>query len=251
MSEIDDKTQLALLESKRNAYFTRMQSIYDLCKQDITDEQSKETFLNNIINLEDLRSSYQRILDEVNVLYMKLHPKSTINYQSWICFEDLYCHVKRFISESNLQPTTKAEPSVPKFRQNLPSLPPIELITFNGDVRNWSTFYHQFKNVVHNNQQLSDTEKIYYLVGKLRDKAATVCAGLAPTAENYHIIWDALVRKYDDPRSLAASYVNQLLNFKPIPSNSAVGLESFIDNFDSSVRALKQLKLHSLGDFII
>ncbi|KAG5881647.1 hypothetical protein JTB14_036756 [Gonioctena quinquepunctata] len=81
--------------------------------------------------------------------------------------------------------------------------------------------------------------------------ALGVCTGVAPTGGNYNIIWKALVDKYQDARSLATSYLDQILGFKHIQGESAKNLESFLEKFDCAVQALKNLKLQDLADFIL
>lgn len=181
---------------------------------------------------------------------MELNPKYQIDYKVWLAFEDLYCFVKGVMSryQSSSQETHHNTSSFVKPKVKLP---PIELLSFNGDVKKWPLFYAQFKSMIHDNASLSNSEKVFYLIGKLCDKATSVCAGLPATGDNYSLIWNALIQKYDDPRSLASTYLNQMLDFKPLNNNSAAGLDSFLNNFISSVDALKQLKLNDLLDFIL
>lgn len=247
MSNDDNKNKLALLQAKRNAHFERMQNIFELSKQDMNDETCRESFLNNVANLQSLRSEFQSVLDAFNTCSIKVDPNATISYQSWISFEELYCRVQRVVNLLKIEKSEIKE----THKNNFPKLPRIDLVSFDGDIRNWSLFYNQFKRVVHDNTQLSDSERIHFLVSKLTGSAASLCAGIPPTPENYKILWNSLVDKYDDPRFLAASYLNQLLEFKPISAKSTTGLESFINTFDTAVRALKQVDLGNLTDFIL
>lgn len=182
-----------------------MQNIFELSRQDMSDETCRESFLSNVVNLQSLRTEFQSVLDVYNNCAIKVNPKATVSYQSWISFEKLYCRVQRVINslkteKSQLKKTPKS---------NFPKLPRI-LVSFDGDIRNWSVFYNWFKRVVHDNTQLSDLERINFLVSKLTGSAASLCAGIPPTPANYNILWNSLIEKYDDPRFLAASYLNQL-----------------------------------------
>ncbi|CAG9136650.1 unnamed protein product [Plutella xylostella] len=51
---------------------------------------------------------------------------------------------------------------------------------------------------------LTDHEKLHYLLGKLTGKAQAACAGITPSAENYKTLFDTLVNRYEDKRTLAA-----------------------------------------------
>lgn len=242
----EDKGQQAMFESKREMIFARMQGIYDLAKVAEADSTKVKALLHSAFNIDQLHKDFEKVLDSYNAISLKINPKHAVRYQEWMNFDIMYCLVKQVIANQ----LKKCE-SAPQLEKSKPKLPRIELLSFNGDVRSWPLFYQQFKCTVHENTSLSDSDKVYYLVGKLSGSAASVCARLPPTAENYPIIWEALVQKYDDPRLLASSYLNQLFNFKPLTANNATGLESFLDNFDTSVEALRQLSLGDLTDFML
>ncbi|KAG5892706.1 hypothetical protein JTB14_011166 [Gonioctena quinquepunctata] len=65
------------------------------------------------------------------------------------------------------------------------------------------------------------------------------------------LIKKALVDKYQVARSLATSYLDQILGFKHIQGESAKNLESFLEKFDCAVQALKNRKLQDLANFIL
>ncbi|CAH1113893.1 unnamed protein product [Psylliodes chrysocephalus] len=134
---------------------------------------------------------------------------------------------------------------------SLPRLPKIEIFEFSGDLRDWETFYSIFKSLIHDNKALFDVDKVYYLVGRLKGSALVVCSGVAPTGGNYSIIWNALVDRYQDKKSLANSYFNQIMDFKRLQGESSKNLELFLEKFDSAVKALKNLKVNDLTALIL
>ncbi|XP_045767778.1 uncharacterized protein LOC123869085 [Maniola jurtina] len=91
---------------------------------------------------------------------------------------------------------------------------------------------------------------MYYLLGKLTGKALSACSGITPCAENYSLLLQTLIDKYDDKRMIAATYLDQLLEFKSI-SASADNFDLFIEKFVAAYRGLKNLKLPDLTDFIV
>lgn len=57
----------------------------------------------------------------------------------------------------------------------------------------------------------------YNLTGKLKGKALTVCSGLPPVVvDNYKVIWQNLIDKYQDKRLLADTYLKQILQIKTL-----------------------------------
>ncbi|KAL1448534.1 hypothetical protein WDU94_007609 [Cyamophila willieti] len=91
-----------------------------------------------------------------------------------------------------------------------------------------------------------DSQKLQYLLTKLSGNALSVFNGIPPTAENYKIIYDTLVEKYDDKRSLATHYFDQILQFKSGKQESVEHLNWFVDKLGSNVSALKALGLPDL-----
>ncbi|XP_052748152.1 uncharacterized protein LOC128200074 [Galleria mellonella] len=128
--------------------------------------------------------------------------------------------------------------------------PPIELKSFNSQVELWPSFYECFKINVHDNEGLSDSQKLHYLLGKLSGPALKLTAGIVPAGENYASIWQSLVNKYQDKRALGSHYMSILMNIKPAINNAA-SLDTFIESFSAAVSALEQLKITDLKDFML
>nr|CAI5862750.1 unnamed protein product [Callosobruchus analis] len=105
-------------------------------------------------------------------------------------------------------------------------------------------------NSKHDNPNLNKSDKIHYLIGRLKGPALTVCSGIEATGENYEIIWNALIDRYHDKRFLANSYLEQILDFIPLRNDSPKDLGTFLERVDSAVAALKKLDLPDLSDSI-
>ncbi|CAH0726757.1 unnamed protein product, partial [Brenthis ino] len=234
---------IIILEAKLSAYFERIQSIYDLsCR--LNSDADIETLVTRAEGLESVRNSFEKVLYDLNRFNMEINPKYKPDFKKLNAFEDLYCHIKRQVSLKCLTNTPASQSSYSK-----PRLPPIELKGFDGDPRNWPLFYSSFVDTIHNNPTLTSSDKLYYLIGKLTGKALSVYADITPSPDNYEIIFNALVSKYEDKRLLATTYLNTIFEYKPL--SSASQLEHFIDRFSSSVSALNNLKLDNLSDFIL
>ena len=48
----------------------------------------------------------------------------------------------------------------------------INVLTFDGDVLNWNSFWQQFNLVIHSKAQLNNAEKLVYLRDALKDGPA-------------------------------------------------------------------------------
>lgn len=190
MEEVE--TKLKLYEGKRAAYYARIQKLYDSIS-DLDDVKLRNTFIAQAKTIDLIRNEYITTIDNINLLSMKLNPKYEVNYNSLSSFDDLSCEIKNVLSSLT---TTKDSPSLNKSGSPHIKIPRIELPTFDGDIQNFPFFYETFKRVIHTNPDLSDSDRIHYLLGHLKGKAKGVAAGIVPAAENYRVIWDALIAKY-------------------------------------------------------
>lgn len=207
----EDEIELQIALSRRNSLYARIQTIYEYSKRAPLDEQVRENFLRNCVNLDSLHNDFQSINNKYITYSLKLNPKAKIDDQAWTSFEDLFCHIKYQYTK-----ITSFESSIKPSANNMPKhqtrLPPIELMSFDGDIRTWPCFYASFKATVHENDSLSKAEKLYYLMGKLSTKAQSAFAGTTPCEDNYDLILHSLVERYEDKRMLASCYLNQIFN---------------------------------------
>lgn len=238
--------KLLVLLAKREALFELVQNIFDTSVNIDVDAGARETFLAGSANIDVLRTDFMTTLDNYNACLLESKPLAKPDYKCLIAFEQLYSRIKRF---QTLNLSVTPADSLPQ--KGKPRLPAIELVSFAGDIRSWPLFYASFKTTVHDNPSLSDAEKLYYLLGKLSGKAKSICSGISPTADNYNVIIQTLIDKYEDKRMLASAYMNQLFDFKPLNNATANSLESFNDQFVSAVRALNNLKIDNMQDLFI
>ena len=241
----DEKIDLFL--AKNEAIFARLSRIYTSSENITLSKNSRATedFMANTEILETLRSEFVNNLDTVNILRLKSTPPLKPSYDSLSSFDDIYC---RLVRKRNKCETSFSSALI---NNNSPvRLPSIEIPAFDGRMENWPVFYESFKANIHENVTLTDSHRIQYLMGKLTENALRITSNFTPSAENYPQLWSSLVARYQDKRSLATYYLNSLLDIKGNIHNNSVSLDTFIEQFDSSVSALKQLNISELTDFI-
>ncbi|XP_073949024.1 uncharacterized protein [Choristoneura fumiferana] len=246
------ESKLSILKTKEERILRRFSHLLDLSKNVSTfDSRSNENFMAESETIDDFRVNFEKILDEINAISMSLDPKHEPDYETLDTFEDLYARIKRTranISKITAPQTSSPSAPAPQVKGPNIKLPPIDLPSFDGRTENWPIFYESFKSNIHNNDQLTDSQRVQYLMGKLTHSALNITAGLVPTGETYSIIWDSLVNKYQDKRALGTYYLNNILDIKP-SSNSPSSLNSFIERYSATVAALKQLDIPDLSDF--
>lgn len=254
MSQASQEASLALLERKKELLFKRMSSLYTTARNIMSFEansRSNESFMADSETVDEIRNRFESILDEINLIKIALKPDSSPDYACLESFEDLHIRVKRVRNKINsFNSTVPSSHESHVVASTCIKLPPIELPSFDGKTENWPIFYESFKANIHNNSKLSDAQRVQYLVGKLTHNALKVTAGIVPTADTYKIIWESLVKKFQDKRSLGTHYLNNILDLKA-SSHNASSLDSFIERYSASISAMKQLGIPDLTDFIL
>lgn len=243
---------LARLSAKMERLFARMNELYNSAlKVSNFASRDNEHFMAQSEIIDDMRGQFEKIVDDLNDIQLTSNPKYKVDYQPITAFEDLYLKVRR--TRNNIIESSRSVSSSHTREVNTKvniKLPPIELPSFNGQTENWPKFYESFKANIHNNSQLTDSQRVQYLVGKLTHDALKISAGIVPSGDTYTIIWDSLVKKYQDKRALGTHYLYNIFDTKGC-NNTPGSLDSFVERYSASVLALKQLGIDDLTDFIL
>ncbi|CAI6370934.1 unnamed protein product [Macrosiphum euphorbiae] len=130
-------------------------------------------------------------------------------------------------------------------------LPKIPLPTFDGRLQNWPDFRDRFTILVGNRTHLSNIEKFYYLLGCLQSGPSDVVKGITVSESTYELAWSALVQRYDKPRQLATTLVNEMLNAQINHQESPAVLINFLNTFCENIALLQSLNIPDLGSFLL
>ncbi|KAG0417762.1 hypothetical protein HPB47_005373 [Ixodes persulcatus] len=121
-------------------------------------------------------------------------------------------------------------------------LPKLKLLRFNGDSLQWQPFWEQFEQVVHNNRELSPTDKFNYLRAALSEEAAEAIAGPPATASCYDDARDILKARFGAKKRLIDDHMIRLLERPPIRSSLDIrGLRRLHDDLQGNIRGLRSL----------
>ncbi|KAJ2949680.1 hypothetical protein O0L34_g15607 [Tuta absoluta] len=258
-SAVDLEELLRPLQAQKEIDFGRVQSLFDQAKKIAGGDPAAGSaeFTYRLREIHDCRNSFQKAVTEINILNMRYKPEYRANYQEIKSFDDLYFYVLSVASEvctevvgvPKIEPPGSSKPNNSRcVRAHLPKL---DIFHFDSKLENWQTFYDTFSSLIHNNEEISDIEKYYYLLSAVSGPALTLVKSMPITAVNYGIVWNLLVRKYENKRVLATSYLDKMFQFKPLQSESVAGLNSFFQTFQECVKALKMLKIPDLSSFLL
>lgn len=238
--------------SKRENLFRRIQLCFDAglaVKNDPNNQNSLENFSVRYSTMEKTVEEYEQIVQKIVEQKQIIDPELPVDYSLLDSFYDLYSHIE-YCASKFLKSEIKSETS-PKIYNNL-CLPKIDLIKFDGeDLSIWPIFHENFKYFVHNKTELGKAEKLQYLLGCVTGKALRTCSSIEPIPENYDIVWKLLEDTYDNKKYLFGIYLDKILNYRPLLNDNSSSLHSFLEHFDTSVSALKRLKINNLDDYIL
>ncbi|RVE40748.1 hypothetical protein evm_014603 [Chilo suppressalis] len=122
-------------------------------------------------------------------------------------------------------------------------LPFIELGQFNGNPRDWVSFYDLFLSLVHNRSNLPATEKHYYLRSCLKGEPLTLVKHLPVDAANYEVALGLLRDRYQNTRLLADTYLEQIVSLPKVPTTLDGLRQAFYNPLLESTQALQKLGL--------
>ncbi|GFW03161.1 integrase catalytic domain-containing protein [Trichonephila clavipes] len=128
-------------------------------------------------------------------------------------------------------------------------LPQIPLPEFSCVIAEFFNFKNQFTNLISNNEQLNDSQKLYYLRASLKGEAKL----LQSPSDSFDSLFKALEDCYENKRQLIDSHVLEIINYEKTYSGSAKELRALMDSINRNIRELKVLKYeqNDLSDIIL
>jgi len=153
-------------------------------------------------------------------------------------------------AEVTVNPTAQVGPVIASTTSNV-QLPKIPLPTFDGRLQSWPDFRNRFTTLVGQRPHLSNIEKFYYLLGCLQDDPTDVVKGITVSEATYELAWSVLVQRYDKPRQLATTLVNEILNAPSNHQESPTVLISFLNMFCENIALLRSLNIDDIGSFLL
>ena len=152
-------------------------------------------------------------------------------------------YIKNFMDSFQIIETSINLPN--KVEANSVRLPRMTIANFSGDVLKWQTFYESFTTVIHNKPNISNVQKLDYLVGYLEEQAkkrVETVERFNITNKNYQKPLDLLGERFDNTQIIITSHMSELLKIKYVKSNN---LQQLHDTLEVHVRLLLSLNVDS------
>ncbi|GFX23306.1 integrase catalytic domain-containing protein [Trichonephila clavipes] len=104
-------------------------------------------------------------------------------------------------------------------------LPEIPLPVFRGRYDEWPSFKSQFDNIITNNNDLSESQKLFYLKASLQDDAKL----LEAVDDSFESLITALKTRFENRRLLTETHINAILEIEKLTSESARDIRTMTD----------------------
>ncbi|CAH2990102.1 unnamed protein product [Chilo suppressalis] len=169
--------------------------------------------------------------------------KSLEYRQRWLNLQNRYRKlVKPSISDdgSTVKSVHEGYEGTSKRRINIPKL---DLVKFDGNVKNWLLFWGQFKKI-HEDADLDDIDKFQFLMQSttVNSSARQLVETYPPSGENYYKAIEALKARFARDDVLIETYVRGLLNLVLMRQKGQTSdLTSLYDNLQTHLQALETL----------
>ncbi|UYV64445.1 hypothetical protein LAZ67_3000729 [Cordylochernes scorpioides] len=131
-------------------------------------------------------------------------------------------------------------------------MPKLELPTFDGRLESWLSFKDLFYSAIGSNSQIPEIEKLQYLKGQLRGEALRLVNAFPITADNYVEVWQTLLTRYDNPKDLIFTQIDNALRLPKLADDNHKSMFKLLDSCNEIVRTVKVLgyQIDSLSDVL-
>ena len=106
-------------------------------------------------------------------------------------------------------------------------LPPLELFKFTGKLIEWPKCIESFRDQIHNNTTLTDSDRMSYLFQNLGGEAKKTVESLGVTGHSYPTALKTLKRQFGNPSSVASAYLNNMLDNSCVSPNDRQALRDY------------------------
>ena len=124
-------------------------------------------------------------------------------------------------------------------------LPKPQLPFFDGSPLQWVEFIVKFRDMVHDQQYISDVQKSQFLFQQLRGDAKRAVKGYANDVKGYVLSLKTLKRLFGQRAAIAHAVITQVTKGKMVQNDDQRGLSELYYNVNDCLVTLKQLNYHS------
>ena len=118
-----------------------------------------------------------------------------------------------------------------------PKLEKMSVPTFDGNILNFQNFKGLFENLIHNNNELSNVQKLHYLKQSLIGDAKDYVRDFSLDDRSYSEAWSHLLSRFDNKRAVVRTLFRSFYNLESIKHKNQV--RTLLDKVELIIRGLK------------
>ncbi|XP_046601930.1 uncharacterized protein LOC124295555 [Neodiprion lecontei] len=126
-------------------------------------------------------------------------------------------------------------------RSNNSRLAPMNIPTFSGRREDWEAFRDAFFAIVHEDDQLSDVQRLFYLRNHVEGEAKQAVYSFPVTGTNYAAAWELLTTRYEHPRLLVYDHLNSIQDLRKLTNENSSDLQHLCDSLERHRKQLEAL----------
>ncbi|XP_050065611.1 uncharacterized protein LOC126554599 [Aphis gossypii] len=243
----------------RESTVNRMKAIADVASQVKDKPDLKPKLLTAASDLDFLWDTFVQHNEAVLNALLDLELASEYSTTLETEIRALYIDARAIVEEFSPLPSNQGNGSLSGSRHSVQSgrtsrrsrLPEIPLPSFSGDVCGWPAFRDRFTDLVVLDEELTDSDRFYYLLGCLSGDALSAISSISVSNGTYELAWATLAERFDKPRQLASLIIDKLMSAPIQPQESLGGLKEFLALFSDQVAMLHTLRIPNLGEFVL
>ena len=102
-----------------------------------------------------------------------------------------------------------------------------------------------FTSVVVGNRDISQVEKIQYLLTKLRGEAFQIVKRFDLVGQNFELTWEALQSRYENPRILVNQQIKHITSIQTAQKESSKYMRLIVDTINEKIAILKTCNINT------
>lgn len=118
---------------------------------------------------------------------------------------------------------------------------PLKIPQFNGEYRDWTSFFDIFNAAVHQNKKLSNAQKMQYLKESLTGSASQLIKHITIADANYVPAYDMLVKRFDKKPHVVISLIKTFMEQAKVSTASSTNIREVLNIVLEVTRSLAAL----------
>uniref|UniRef100_A0A1B0DFT0 Uncharacterized protein n=1 Tax=Phlebotomus papatasi TaxID=29031 RepID=A0A1B0DFT0_PHLPP len=155
------------------------------------------------------------------------------------------------LNESISNISINHDPISPRSPHQRQRLPPLSVPDFTGDATEWMNFRDMYTSIIDRDPNLSNVQKLQYLMTYVKDNAKKLIHTLSITDNNYSVAWDILREQYDHKFTVIHCHVDQFFKLSIVPSPTLAAITELYVGASSVLNSLDTLNESGRDPWVI